>query len=35
MGMALKEVRDQRFGDHILKTKRRNTGVVWYLQPVE
>lgn len=35
MGMALEKIRDQRFGDYILKTKRSNKGSVWYLQPVK
>ena len=35
MGMALRKIEGQRFGDHLLKTKRKNTGRVYYLEPVK
>jgi hypothetical protein len=35
MGMALRKIEGQRFGDHLLKTKRKNTGRIWYLEPVK
>jgi hypothetical protein len=35
MGAGLTELRGQRFGRYTLQTKRKSSGRVWYLQPVE